>query len=643
VLREATLRLQEERQEDAWRAGILAQQLEHRQRLGNEAATTPLTQPPPIKKREKSLVKLRKLNNRLRKFTESDKESFLLDLDKLDVERFLSEITDIIAEANYRMKEVPALVEICSYLSLCYAEFSTHLQNSLQKALCDVETLPPAASLPTADTLTSVYTRPTKNDAPLPSAAPSTSALTESLTISASPGGSLAANKGRPLLRLYGELYLCGILVDKSPMQACLQRKFAHPLLGIPSKKTQQAAEYLHTSFLPQVQALPTFQKALRLPLMSMYRTHAFPLLQKLHLQMMTLELANQQLVLNKGSVDTENLHYFQQAKERFEKFLIQVKWLSETLDQPLPTLEDLQASTTHALGISHEEETLFATRIGGGIRTPSLSNKNEGGGGMMDVALKSEELSPWEDALERLFYTDLLNLKDLIPSFLLGNLSKQDKGVEGVTQEGEITKRMLENDPPTSSSPEISLPPSSVVSTSMEDVLIPSLSTQKQEISPLMDASSAKPSLLSSHGNLDAFLIRLMVISESSEVDQLVLDFFSERLNNKANRNRLVREILYAHRSLLHLIPPFARFVATVSPYLKDFRQSIVDGLQTELKNHLSVKNPTEVESKIRCIRFISELTKFGIIPAGFIMDSFNTLLEDFTHHHVEMACHIT
>jgi regulator of nonsense transcripts 2 len=51
--------------------------------------------------------------------------------------------------------------------------------------------------------------------------------------------------------------------------------------------------------------------------------------------------------------------------------------------------------------------------------------------------------------------------------------------------------------------------------------------------------------------------------------------------------------------------------------------------------------KEQGNLEARIRNVRFIAELTKFSIVPHRVALDYFQALLNDFTHHTVDVTCH--
>lgn len=51
-------------------------------------------------------------------------------------------------------------------------------------------------------------------------------------------------------------------------------------------------------------------------------------------------------------------------------------------------------------------------------------------------------------------------------------------------------------------------------------------------------------------------------------------------------------------------------------------------------------LQDQINIESKLKVIRFISELVKFELYSKFDGLYCLKILLHDFTHHHIEMAC---
>lgn len=119
--------------------------------------------------------------------------------------------------------------------------------------------------------------------------------------------------------------------------------------------------------------------------------------------------------------------------------------------------------------------------------------------------------------------------------------------------------------------------------------------------------------------------------------------------LNSKSNRKKLVRTLFNVPRTSLELLPYYSRLVATLSTCMKDVSSMLLQLLEEEFNFlinkkvcccliciilfqsnmdlpqlniscfHLS-QDQMNIETKIRNIRFIGELCKFKIAPAGLV-----------------------
>ena len=63
---------------------------------------------------------------------------------------------------------------------------------------------------------------------------------------------------------------------------------------------------------------------------------------------------------------------------------------------------------------------------------------------------------------------------------------------------------------------------------------------------------------------------------------------------------------------------------------------------MKNEFRAHIRRKDQIYIESKIKTVRFIGELVKFGVFPKTEAINCLKTLLADFRHHNIEMCCHL-
>jgi len=101
--------------------------------------------------------------------------------------------------------------------------------------------------------------------------------------------------------------------------------------------------------------------------------------------------------------------------------------------------------------------------------------------------------------------------------------------------------------------------------------------------------------------------------------------------------------------------LPYYARLAATLSQYFKDVGSHLLELLEKEFNYEMNKKDQKNIETKVRNIRFLGELVKFGICPTTTIfkvhvqflhlIHSFQMLrrlLEEFTHHNIDLAANL-
>lgn len=94
--------------------------------------------------------------------------------------------------------------------------------------------------------------------------------------------------------------------------------------------------------------------------------------------------------------------------------------------------------------------------------------------------------------------------------------------------------------------------------------------------------------------------------------------------------------------RSQMALIPFYARFTSVVSQYFRDLGSELVSLLDNEFNRLYEDSDVVKIESKIRNIRFLGELTKFGVCPTQIILECLKKCLDDFHPHNIEIIIHL-
>ncbi|PFH38329.1 MIF4G domain-containing protein [Besnoitia besnoiti] len=752
---EACRRLLEEAKEIAWRRRVrlrvVQSSAESDERPGERSRG---------EGREKNIVRLQKIVNRIKKITEAEKSAILNELGKLNVSLFLSEITDSICELDFKLADVRAVVEICAALHETYPEFSSLLQQSLQKQI-----------RATVDSAVSLVTQ-ASSTAPLASLPPPiASSLPQNLAVLLPQDLSLKLSalttRLRVLARLVSELFLTALSKDASlllpllqflasayPVSSCasllrgaggrsqpgvaapsssqtlssslpflltrmavlssLARKASfqlfsaqdEELVGLEKTSTlslqrlDRALKQMPAGAAAQPQAeaakthpeegsqhaegnksvsrqaedatkaasnggeekdiqtavadetdekneeeipdhvvtmlrelmitvgvsdedlaaaiqegeeavpAPTRRKTASL-LRQFFFSSAAAGASQLHQHLVLQEQQNMQQVVNQGQVDPDANSRFLQLSEKLKTFLQQAQILAEAVREDPIDFQALQVKTAELLEL--DADAALATRAGFGGAAGAAEEAKAG-------EEELDENAAWKDDKEREFYTDLLNLKDAIPAVLLGVKDAKDAGdVKRINETKEAAPEAGGDFQVTASG-------------------AASKSASSSCLSSAPPASSSAPSTQ----GMDLILLRLSQATETHVVDQIALDIFYERLNTKANRSVLMKGIAGVPRTQLHLLPFYARLLAILKPYMKDVCAYVLESVQSDMKKILEEKHPTDLENKIKCVRFIAEFTKFGLLPAGFIMVTFNSLMEDMTPHHVELLYHI-
>jgi regulator of nonsense transcripts 2 len=74
----------------------------------------------------------------------------------------------------------------------------------------------------------------------------------------------------------------------------------------------------------------------------------------------------------------------------------------------------------------------------------------------------------------------------------------------------------------------------------------------------------------------------------------------------------------------------------------MKDVGPMIIAMLEEEFQYLFQKKDQINIETKIRNIRFIGELTKFKVCPANAALHFLKLCLDDFLHHNIDIACNL-
>jgi regulator of nonsense transcripts 2 len=139
----------------------------------------------------------------------------------------------------------------------------------------------------------------------------------------------------------------------------------------------------------------------------------------------------------------------------------------------------------------------------------------------------------------------------------------------------------------------------------------------------------------------MDVFIAQLPSCVNRELIDKAAKDFLLN-LNTKLNRKRLVNALFQVQRTRLDLLPFYARFLAILNPCMPEISSDLSSLLHNDFRFHVRKKDQINIESKIKTARFIGELVKFNMFSRLDALNCVKTLLADFKHHNIEMACNL-
>ena len=139
----------------------------------------------------------------------------------------------------------------------------------------------------------------------------------------------------------------------------------------------------------------------------------------------------------------------------------------------------------------------------------------------------------------------------------------------------------------------------------------------------------------------VDALLARLPELQSKEQIDQAAMDFCF--LNSKASRNRLIKAIQEVPKGRSDLLPSYSRLVATLGKYMPDISHGLVSHLDEEFRS-LQRRKQKDFLGQVRTgnIRYLAELTKFGVVPEHVIFHCLKVSLDDFSRMNIEIIANL-
>jgi len=291
----------------------------------------------------------------------------------------------------------------------------------------------------------------------------------------------------------------------------------------------------------------------------------------------------NAEAYIKSGEVFEDRQTNYEKQLKAQEKLISNAQILCDALaNQEMPDLKekDNQDSTASAgIGLVKTGEYLRGQGDGAGI---------------------------WEDEEERRFYENLIDLQDRVRGVLLEDVKKKKP------EEDEQVGKRKDADSETKNTDEKAL------------------------VSALDDQSTAIANKTVG-AQVDALLGHLPELQTKDQIDQTAMDFCF--LNSKASRNRLIKAVQEVPKGRSDLLPCYSRLVATLGKYMPDISLGLVSHLDDEFRS-LQRRKQKEFLGQVRTgnIRYLAELTKFGVVPEHVIFHCLKVSLDDFSRMNIEI-----
>ncbi|KAI0248110.1 ARM repeat-containing protein [Lactifluus subvellereus] len=471
----------------------------------------------------------------------------------------------------------------------------------------------------------------------------------------------------RPILRVCAELALVGVIRDSPtrsggewilkalrdllsndpslsslPLLTTFLKSYARPFLGVvpPATLKQLSAttesgmldfdmsDAAETAFPPlgmEAEEDELVEKDIRDRFKKMCEGYFENVAKKLiieHKRLQEQDRRNHEAYIRSGEIFEDRQQAYEKMTKSYEKLLASSQTLSELLYLPMPALptssstgNSIQIGTnTGALLSDDAEEAAFAA-LGG----------------------------KWEDEEERRFFEDIQDLREIVPKSILGiedSVKGFDENDAEAKKNAEDEVRRLEEElaglEASGGVPHMNGKADSQEQAAEDEddgAPTPTHSTPKEGSRPNTPTIAPQgPSQL-----LTALLARLPDCTNRTLIDQAAVEFAF--LNSKAARKRLVKFLTQVPKTRTDLLPHYSRLVATLNKYMADVGHELVAALDEEFRYLQRKKNVVVelAEVRLKNVTFLSNLTKFRVVPPHIILHMFKVCIDDFSGTNVD------
>lgn len=347
------------------------------------------------------------------------------------------------------------------------------------------------------------------------------------------------------------------------------------------------------------------------------------------HKELQSAERGKRKAMEARGEISNDKREQLEMLQSNYEKLVQSTILLSDIMNENMPELPKE-------------------------LDVPSEGNVVE-----MLEDLNDIQLDPWGDDDTKSFYVDLPDLRQFLPNF-----HGRKEPSEPLPEVEQVNEAALDEEAPVET--ELNVEEEAIMKEIEEEAAKPEieksaiekpLPTEEEETvateneteteKPAVAAESEekptpiipeKTQILGKH-HLETFLANLPNCVNRELIDSVAIEFLLN-FNNKPNRKKLSRALFNVHRTRLDLLPLLARFCAIINLVTSDVALELSQMLKVDFKFHIKKRDQINIESKIKAVRYIGEMTKFALYPRMEALMCLKMLLSNFQHHHIEMTC---
>ncbi|ORX39238.1 armadillo-type protein [Kockovaella imperatae] len=461
--------------------------------------------------------------------------------------------------------------------------------------------------------------------------------LLTSLLATLSPTAAIAADKDRekedkeriakqrPVLRIIAELAMAsawttpvkgvaevvkvlkGLMANdlqftNLPLLAAFLKHFSRAYLGATDSSLPESIDDL----VP-IEAQPKIRE-----MFVGYFNQASKTLVKGQVKLLEQDKRNHEAYIKSGEIFEDRQQAYERMTKAVERLTTGVQSLADLLGLEPPTLPTA-ASLSHTGLQIVESQSTFNVRDDGPVP-----------GGI------------WDDEEEKRFYEDLVVLRDVVPAGLLGiKETKPEPTVEQQEADEADVKRQLE---------QLTLDNANGSSEMAKETSRSPVASPVPEPAQMADDDVPEETIVEDDlqsgpaARLSVILASLPDAVSRDMVDRLVVEFAS--LNSKAARKRLIKFFGEVPKTRTDLLPHYARFIATLDPYMPDVGAGVLETLDEEMRYLQRKRHVRELDSlRLKNVRFYGELAKFKVARPYTILHVFKVFLDDMKNNVENMA----